>query len=1240
MFIKRIISTFLAFLMLVSALSMVVGAKENTSDKNQAEYEYNTGKLKPTMDYLTGKYQIKDENGTVVDTILVDTKQEKLDTMDLRLEHEGYRLYVDAYSGEIAVENVETGDIIFSNPYDLGSKDIDKNTKAEMLSQFIISFVDTTDSDMPYTYKSYEYAVRAGASLDDENTSKLPVSQLDVKYIKNGIRVEYQIGRTDSRYLVPKYLTKETYDREFGNVLENENMTSFEKGQFVGFIKERGLTAYLEQFKDAETKEKKKQTYLELYPFADMTDENGEYIVFYECVCVAKNEYMAIENIIKTYFPEYTFEDIDTEHLALGVTARENNEPLFKMSLEYTLDEKGLTVRVPANGIRFDESVYRLVDIQVLPYMGSGSNPNSGYTFFPDGSGALFDFEERAKLSVPTWFHGNIYGKDFTYSSINANYPHNQIVRYPVFGLVENEKLEDGSERSRGYVAIIEEGESLMKIAANHSTYYNTVRMTLSPRPYDEYKLSGAISVGANSAFVVVSPRKYTGDFRIRYTMLTDPDVKSGEGYYDTSYVGMAKAYREYLIENGTLTKLTDKDVSEDIPLYIETFGAIETTEKFLSIPYDTMKALTSFHDIKKMYEQLSGEDVKNVNFILTGYTKGGLSVDQMPYHLNWDGAVEDEIDFEELLKYAKDNGFGLYPDFDFVFVADDKLFDGLSLSSHAARTIDDRYTGKREYSASRQTYINYFELVMSPAYFSRFYEKLTENYNKYDPIGISVSTMGSYLNSDFDEDEPYHREDSKEFVIDSFKYFDEHYEKVMTSGGNAYSWKYVDYITDIATDSSRHAASYATVPFLGIVLHGYVQTAATPINMEGNLEYALLRAIENGSALQFILSYRNTSLLKESEQTSVYYSVRYDIWFNDVISRYNEINEALKDVQTSTIDIHQFIDGLRIPNSDEIEGDAFNELFLSINENIQQTAASKEELRVLLQAVRKNILAWEKYMSEDFETAQEIYDTKDEKLNELETAVLVLEAAEKDVKDAEKTLADLEQAIVEAKEAVKAAEEALSNATEDNKATLESTLQEAKTALETVESNSQKSLFDAKVELDAAKSSYDVALSDMFAKYYDYKNTVASAKSLAAEYVEKYELARDNFDKLYNEVNDAYTPDIVAKLKDILDSAKEDYEKLKELVKVMADEKEDDLVLDLEAKYAEEIGVKVEDKVENEETATDTFNKYSVPANSIVYERYSNGKAFILNFNNYTVKVYFEGVYYTVDAYGYVIIN
>lgn len=1242
MLIKRIISTFLALLMLVSALSMVVSAEETSSDSDTIVYEYNTSKLTPTMDYIRGTYELKDENGTIIDTVKVDTKQKKLDTMDLRLEYEGYRLYVDAYSGEVAVENVVTGDVLFSNPYDLGSKNnISEDDKADMLSQIIISFVDTSDNDDPDTYNSYVYAVRGGDNNLKDANAKLPASQLDVKYIKNGIRVEYQVGRTDSRYLVPKFITKETYDREFGDIINNENLSDFEKRQFTGFIKQRGLTEHLAQFKDEEMKEKNKEAYLEQYPFADMTDENGEYIVFYECTCAVKTEYAAVENIIKNYFPEYTFEDLDSEHLDLGVNPKEMTEPLFKISLEYTLDKNGLTVRVPANGIRFDESIYRLDDIEILPYMGAGSNPNSGYTFFPDGSGALFDFEELAKLTVPTWFHGSIYGHDFTYSKINTQSPHNQVVRYPVFGLVENETLEDGSERSRGYLAVIEEGESLMTLSAHHSTVYNTVHMVISPRPYDEYKLADAISVGTSGAFVVASPRKYTGDFRIRYTMLTDPDVKTGEGYYDTSYVGMAKAYREYLIKNGTLSKLTENNVKAgEIPLYIETFGAIETTEKFMSIPYDTMKALTSFDDIKKMYDELSTSNIKNVNFILTGYNKGGLSVDQMPYHLNWDKSVEKDMKFDELLKYAKDNGFGLYPDFDFVFAADNKMFDGLSLMSHAARTIDDRYTSKREYSASRQAYINYFELVMSPAYFSRFYEKLTKNYSKYEPMGISVSTMASYLNSDFDEDEPYHREDSKEFVIESFKYFDEHYSKVVTSGGNAYSWKYVDYITDIATDSSRHACSSATVPFLGIVLHGYVQTAATPINMEGNTDYALLRAIENGSALKFILSYRNTALLKENIDTSVYYSVRYDIWLEDVIANYSDINKALGDVQTSTIDVHEFIDGLRIPNADEIEGDAFGELFDFIYKDIQDSAAEKEELRALLQAVRKNLLAWKNYMAPEFQTAQKIYDTKAQKLTDLTAANTALNAAKTVLAAAEKAVADLEKPIEAAKAAVKTAEEALAKATEDNKTALETALKDAKTALETAVTNAQKDLLDARKALDTAKTQYEEKLADMFAKYYDYKETTTLAKETAAEYIAKYELSSENFAKLSAAENDAYTPDIIAGLKTILDDAKAPYEALKLLAKNMAEEKEADIVVAIEKEYAEEIGVDVDDKVEKDENVESGFNKYAVPANSIVYERYSNGKEFILNFNNYAVKVKLNDVYYTVGAYGYVIVD
>ena len=49
---KRIIAAFLAMLMIVSAFAIVTSAEENAAE--EPVYEFNTGKDKPSMDYLTG----------------------------------------------------------------------------------------------------------------------------------------------------------------------------------------------------------------------------------------------------------------------------------------------------------------------------------------------------------------------------------------------------------------------------------------------------------------------------------------------------------------------------------------------------------------------------------------------------------------------------------------------------------------------------------------------------------------------------------------------------------------------------------------------------------------------------------------------------------------------------------------------------------------------------------------------------------------------------------------------------------------------------------------------------------------------------------------------------------------------------------------------------------------------------------------------------------------------------------
>ncbi len=964
---KRIISTLLAVLMLMGAFTFASAAEEEVSGHISEPAEgWKTTNTKPTIDYFTGQGVVpemkEDENGVqqptgeyVADgTKIVYSAEDKLATMDKRFVKDGYELYVDAYSGEVATKCLKTGEILFSNPYTIGNYEktqMSDDVKKEVMSQIVVKYTDITTDEYEYYY-SYEWAASRG--------------QITVRNVKNGIRVEYTIGREEARLLVPHMIAKDSFETKIVSIME----AAVEGDRDATFMYKKVMAYYDLKDPENERVEAIKQNILTQFP---ITKKMPVYVLD---EATADSEKAKIETLIKTYCPDYSYEDLDEDHLLVGYQADDKNPPLFKMALEYSLDVDGMTVRLPANGIRFNESLYRLDDVQILPYMGAGANPNEGYTFFPDGSGTLFDFAKIAETGVETSLEGTLYGNDFAYHTISGKLE--EILRYPVFGIVEKENLtvleapvegaapsqgeKEPVYKERGFVAIVEEGDALMKLSSYHmgaKGAYNTVIMTVCPRPKDTYNVADAISVGANDTWTVVSARKYTGNFKIRYVMLTDDNVAAANGitnYYDTSYAGMAQAYRDYLEKTGVLTQLTADEVEEDVPLYIETFGAIFTTRKILSIPVDVTVPLTSFDDIVTMYDELSVKGVENINFIMKGYTDGGLESEKVPYRLKWEKAVKEDYDFEELLAYSKEKGFELFPDFDFVFFSNNTLFDGLTLKKHAVKTIDNRYTSKRDYSATKQSHVSYYDLAISPAYFNRFYEKFTENYLKTGATSISVSTLGSYLNSDFDEDEPYNREDGKAFTVQAFEYLDSKYENVMTQGGNAYTWKYVDHITDVALDSSRYAQSSASVPFLGMVLHGYVQYAGSAINMEGNIEYAMLKAIENGAGLKFILSYQNTDELKKYEITSKYYSIRYDIWIEDVVDLYTELNSVLAGVQTSVITHHEFLNsGIRVPDDDEILRDVENAVNNAINNEHEKDDAYNQLIIDALREAREN---------------------------------------------------------------------------------------------------------------------------------------------------------------------------------------------------------------------------------------------------------------------------------------------
>ena len=981
----RSLSALLVFITvfgMLAGLSMIpVFAADDTNDSDDGSKET----VELTYDELLKSKYLNgvdyDSEGNKID-VDFSTADKRLAAMGTPYTESGdFALYVDGVTGEVAVLDKSTGDIIFTNPFDVSSATASEPVKMELMSQVYIRYTENGQEKEYYSFKD----------------SAL-LGQIDVKRLRGGIRIEYSIGEEESRTLVPRLIEKERFETAILQVMAESMEDGIESKKYKRTV---GFYVLFDP-----NKENQPQTILQkMYQDYPVTMDGMAVYAFDEKA--ARREIKLIESYIKEYCPEYTYEQLDADHAMTKYEATNLAPANFRMALEYYLNDNGVEVRFPANGLRFDESNFQLTTISILQYMGAGSNVYNGYSMIPDGAGTLIRFEDN--VETPINLTGKLYGQDYAYQEIgNAN---QEVYRMPVFGLVTSSEVQaihevdptkEYSQYSSGYLAIVTEGDALTNITSTRGGRihkYNSCYPSFYPRPKDSYNLAEAISIGSNTTYTVVSERKYTGSYRIQYIMLTDPENTAtrteGRTYYDTSYVGMAKAYREYLEGVGKITKLTADTVQDNIPMYIESFGTTETDETVLSIPVTVKKALTSFENLKLMAKELRGDlltkeeicelmditaeeydemgmtpekyqqrtsKITNLNFRLTGFTNGGM-LSTVPTKVKFEKAAGGNNGYKSFLQFAADNGIGVYPEFDFVYMSDTSLFDGFRYKRDAVKTIDNRYISKRSYDAVLQSFTVDGKICISASVFRDYFDKFQKSMNKILgdlTTGISVGTLGSDLNSDFDEDEPYNREDIRNYTEEMLAQINNNYGSIMIDAGNAYAIPYADVLLNVSLDSSRYLNASEAIPFFGMVYHGYVVFAGKPTNMAGDVDYELLKIIENGATLYMMLSYDNIELLKEDPVLSKYYAISYEIWKDSLLSQYDEngnlislgvydkLNNALKDVQSALINDHQFLGANRDLSEIElnaIKSDADTKYMADYNE---KDALYKNALRKL----------------------------------------------------------------------------------------------------------------------------------------------------------------------------------------------------------------------------------------------------------------------------------------------------
>lgn len=920
-----------------------------------------------------------DDNAEDVEEIVVpladytkieySTPYEKLATMTLYCENDKFELWGLEETGEIAFVTKSTGQILFSNPYDVASMSKDDKTtetKYKLLSQISIKYSTSSGEATMYSYKE--------AALN---------RQIAMEPIRGGLQVNYTMGREEARILVPELIEKSRFERE---ILEKMPRKDENGKNFVDEVINKNPYTYMKAFfqlKDANSESLSEESRKKMMQTFPITKKYAVYMITADTTLKDKKN---LEHLITTY-TDYTFDDLEADHEKVEFEAANASLPLFKASIEYYLDDEGLKVRVPANNIRFDSTSFSIRTVTVLPYFGAGVNGETGYTLISDGAGSIVKFEDAQKSNAELNISSKVYGQDYSFHQIGG--ANQEQMRLPAYGVIRNSEFytfdkegydaaiasgelvayndieaikarleaeakgevaekqeteepavvvqagEEGEEISTeflaqsypfvnydetkqvsaGYVAYIEEGESLAEITTSHGGIahkYHSAYATFTPRPTDAYELTG-ISATGNAMWSVTAERKYAGNFTIRFIPVEGDNATTA---------GMAAALRNYLVNKGVLTKLIQTE-NENIPLYIENFGSIGTTKRIAGIPYGVQTPLTTFDDCIDVLKELKDgitvdagtEDerkisVPNVVVKFTGWYNGGL-YKTVPTKFKIDEAIGGEEGLSRLLEYASENGFKIYPDVEYTYVNKTGFGDGFNYKDDSIHTIDGRTSEHKTYSALYQQYEPDGQLIVSPTAMLRFYDKAGSKYTKFGIGAMSVASLGAELNSDHNKDYPLTREDSKETVTALLSRIKEENGSVLVSGGNAYTLPYVDHIINMPLTSSENVFASEAVPFYGMVLHGYKNYAGTAINLDGDFEKSLLKAIESGASPYFIISARNenTSELKSFTDFSKYYSIRYNIWKEDLVKTYETLNEALKDVKYETITSHEYLD-------------------------------------------------------------------------------------------------------------------------------------------------------------------------------------------------------------------------------------------------------------------------------------------------------------------------------------------
>lgn len=743
------------------------------------------------------------------------------------IENESLSLSFDE-NYNISVLNKKTGRVWSSNVTEEKS-DMFNVSSESALSSVMLTYLN---GEQEAEYSSYMQSVKK------EQARLYGLSD-------NSVRVTYIFGERLNDDIIPPALTEKRYKEIYNSVDED----------WQDFLKRRYQLFDSKTMTEADNPQEKYELYPELKnrPLYIISDKNGK----------------VIAEKTKKLFTEigYTKEDYAKDNKLSGY-AGNTDECVFKVSLDFSLENNDLTVTMPVSEMEFYKN-YPLLSVTPLQFFTSSAN-KSGSVLVPDGSGAVMNYTADNKPAV---YESRVYGtdstEDFDVLPTNMYTENDTTVSMPVYFF---------SEENETVMTVIESGAAAARFHINkdkQSTYAYTT--------FDIVQ-TGFAALTENNKRLVCGSDSLKTDIKLRYRFLN----------FGGDYVKSAVEYRDYLEKNSLLPNVR---LAEKPMLLIETVGAV-------GVKNDKLKKLTAMSEAYDILKYMSEKTGGRISLKLSGFNKDG-ALKQCPGKYTFNKKLGNEKTFGDISALSEKTGGFAYLQLNHLYYYNHSFADGFDVKKNTAMLPDKSWAVHGSYNVVEGSYNTSDKKiwVISP----KQYKNTAEDYLHKNFSALGLGNFAGTVNSDYNRENYFDRDRSVKSAVEAMNLYYKAGIKLAAAQANLYSYKYLSLIENMPANGSGSSVFDGEVPFCQIVLHGSLEYTVSAINAQSDETAAVLKAVETGSGLHYVLNRNIDNSLFDTNSTALF-SSSFAANSESAVKHCNSVIKALDGLNNRKIINHYYI--------------------------------------------------------------------------------------------------------------------------------------------------------------------------------------------------------------------------------------------------------------------------------------------------------------------------------------------